>query len=289
MPGRRIDGGAIARRVEERVRAEVADLRRATAATAQLDAVLVGDDAASRIYVQRKEEACGRVGIATKTHRLPADTPADELRSLLDGLNRDPMVNGILVQLPLPGGLDAAPVVLALDPAKDIDCFHPENLGRALQGTGRLRPPTPQAVLTILDEERVPLEGADVVVVNHSNLVGRPLAALLLERNATVTVCHKYTRDLAAQTRRADVLVTATGVAGLITARHVKPGAVVVDVGIARDGGKVRGDVQFDEVLAVAAALTPVPGGVGPLTVAMLLRNVVEAFRVQHRLEGPSR
>lgn len=285
MPGRSIDGRAHAARAEARVKAEVDALRRTGAPAPQLDVVLVGDDAASAIYVKRKGEACHRVGVAVKEHRLPASATTEEIAQVLRALNVDPMVTGILLQLPLPKGRDEARLLETIRPAKDVDCFHPENVGRAAQGTGRILPATPKAVMDILEAERVPLAGAHVVIVNHSNLIGRPLAALLLQRDATVTVCHKATRDLAAETRRADILIAATGVAGLITRDHVKPGAVVIDVGIARSEGKVTGDVRFNEVLDIASAVTPVPGGVGPMTVATLLGNVLEAHRLQHPAE----
>jgi methylenetetrahydrofolate dehydrogenase (NADP+) / methenyltetrahydrofolate cyclohydrolase len=285
MPGRLLDGRALAQRVEERIRADVAALVRSGAPAPQLDVVLVGADPASRIYVRRKKEACQRVGVAVKEHALEASTSTEEIATLLEALNLDPMISGILLQLPLPPGRDERLLLETIRPSKDVDCFHPANVGRAAQGTGTLLPATPKAVIAILEDAQVPLKGAEVVIVNHSNLIGRPLAALLLQREATVTVCHKHTRDLAAHTRRADVLVSATGVPGLITKSHVKPGATVVDVGIAREGEKVRGDVRED-VLEVAGALTPVPGGVGPMTVAMLLSNVVAAHRLRHPREA---
>lgn len=281
MPGRRIDGRALAQRFESEVRAAVDAARAPRRPSPQLDIVVVGEDPASQIYVRRKEEACARVGIATKVHRLPASSTPDEVAKLLDALNLDPMVTGVLLQLPLPTGFEAGPLVAHIDPQKDVDGLHPESLGRVAEGMAPLAPATPQAVLAILDAEQVALKGVHVVIVNHSNLVGRPLALLLLQRDATVTVCHKFTRDLAFHTRQADVLVSATGVPGLITAKHVKPGAVVIDVGIARQGDKIQGDVAFDEVAAVASALTPVPGGVGPMTVAMLLSNVMAAYDLQ--------
>lgn len=287
MPGRTIDGRAHAERVEARVRADVEAVRRAGAPVPQLNVVVVGDDPASAIYVRRKREACDRVGVAVKEHRLPASTSTEEVATLLEALNLDPMVTGVLLQLPLPPGRDERRLLETIHPSKDVDCFHPENVGRAVQGTGTLLPATPKGILLLLEGERVALRGAHAVVVNHSNLIGRPLAALLLQRDATVTVAHKHTRDLARVTREGDVLVSATGVPGLITKGHVKPGAVVVDVGIARVGGKVVGDVLFDEVLEVASAVTPVPGGVGPMTVAVLLANVVAAHRLQHRAEVP--
>lgn len=284
MSARTIDGTAIARAVEGRLKADVAAFGRSAGRPPSLAAVLVGDDAGSLVYLRRKSEAAQRLGIRSETHRLPATAQAADVRAKVSALGGDPEVDGILLQLPLPGHLPADELLSAIPPAKDVDGFHPHNLGAGAVGSRALLPCTPQGVLEILDHEKVKLEGAEVCIVNHSKVVGRPLALLLLARNATVTVCHKYTRDLAAHTRRADVLVTATGVPGLIGRDHVKPGAVVIDVGIARDpGGGVRGDVRFDEVREVAAAITPVPGGVGPLTVAMLMRNVVAAARARVR------
>lgn len=284
MPGRLLDGRALAQRVEERLRLDVSAIAAAGAPPPQLAVVLVGSDPASAIYVRRKREACQRVGIAVKEHVLDASTSTEEVATLLEALNLDPMITGILLQLPLPGGRDERRLVETIHPSKDVDCFHPANVGRAAQGNGILLPATPKAVLALLDDAKVPLQGAEVVLVNHSNLIGRPLAALLLQREATVTVCHKRTRELATHTKRADVLITATGVAGLITKDHVRRGATVIDVGIAREGDRVRGDVQED-VLDVAGLLTPVPGGVGPMTVAMLLENVLAAHRLQHGRE----
>lgn len=287
MPGRTIDGRAWAARVEDAVRRDVAKLKKDMRMAPQLDAILVGDDPASALYVRRKEEACRRVGIATKIHRLPSSTRADELAAMLQALGQDPMIHGILLQLPLPKRLEPEAFFPLIVPLKDVDGFHPTNAGRVLHGEAALAPATPLGILEILRLERVPLRGAHAVIVNHSRLVGRPLAALLLAEDATVTVCHKFTRDLASHTRTADILVTATGVPGLITRDHVKPGAVVIDVGIHRTGqGTVQGDVRFEEVLAVAKAVTPVPGGVGPMTVAMLLRNLVAATRLQRDAGG---
>lgn len=288
MAARIIDGRAIAQRIEEALRPDVEEFLRNCGRAPGLAAVLVGDDEASHVYVRRKSEAAKRVGIDAHTHRLPSRSSESDVGHVLDRLAADDSVDGILLQLPLPSGLDADRLTAKVPPEKDVDCFHPQNVGRAAQGGATLLPCTPQGVLEILDHERVPLEGAEVCIVNHSNLVGRPLALLLLQRNATVTVCHKYTKNLADHTRRADVLVSATGVGGLIGRDHVKPGAVVIDVGIARAGdGGLAGDVRFDEVKDVAGAITPVPGGVGPLTVAMLLRNVVVAARA--RLRPPAR
>jgi methylenetetrahydrofolate dehydrogenase (NADP+)/methenyltetrahydrofolate cyclohydrolase len=283
MTARRIDGKAIARRIEESTAQATRRIRDEHGSTVRLDVVLVGDDEASAAYVQRKTRAAERVGIQAKVHRLAADARDDDVAALLAGLEADDDVNGILLQLPLPDGLDTARILEALGPRKDVDCFHPENLGLALLGRALMPPPTPQAVLEILANQGVQLRGAEAVVVNHSNLIGKPLAALLLNEDATVSVCHKHTKDLVRHTRRADVLVSGTGVAGLITKAHVKPGAVVIDVGFSRTAdGLPTGDLDQAAVAAVASAFTPVPGGVGPVTVAMVLQNTVTAWRLQH-------
>lgn len=280
-PGRAqvLDGKALAKRLEGELAAEVAGLASKHGRAPGLAVVLVGDDEASRIYVKRKQEACVRAGIRTFEHKLPAAASEAEVVRLVARLNADAAVDGILVQLPLPPQIGKAAVLQGIDPTKDVDAFHAETLGHALIGDESLAPCTPYGVLLLLEEAKVPLVGADVCIVNHSNLIGKPLAALLVNRDATVTVCHKHTRDLKAHTRRADVVVTATGVAGLLTADHLKPGAVVVDVGIARTAdGKVRGDCD-ESVWGKASWVTPVPGGVGPMTIAVLLRNTVRAYR----------
>ena len=283
MAARLLDGKKLAAELNRRTADEVARVAK-QGKRPRLDVILVGDDAASKVYVGTKAKACEAAGIESKRHDLPASVTQAQALDLVASLNRDPKVHGILVQLPLPAHLDAGKILHAVEPWKDVDGLHSENLGRILIGNPKLPPCTPAGILALLDHERIPIKGADVVIVNHSTLVGKPLAAMLMNRDATVTVCHKATKDLAAHTRAADVLVTATGVAGLITARHVKPGAVVVDAGTAMTKeGKLVGDVAFDEVKEVASAITPVPGGVGPMTVAMLLRNTVTAFR---RLEG---
>jgi methylenetetrahydrofolate dehydrogenase (NADP+)/methenyltetrahydrofolate cyclohydrolase len=274
-----LDGKALAARMEAALTAEVAALKASTGKAPGLAVVLVGDDPASSIYVKRKAEACRRAGFHSDEVRLPATVTEGELVGLVEKLGRDPKVHGILVQLPLPPLVSKARVLHAIPPAKDVDAFHPESVGHALIGDETLAPCTPQGVLLLLEETGVPLAGAEVCIVNHSNLIGKPLAALLINRDATVTVCHKRTRDLKAHTQRADVVVTATGVPGLLTADHVKAGATVVDVGIARTAdGKVVGDVAPD-VWEKAAWVTPVPGGVGPMTIAVLLQNTLRAFK----------
>ncbi|MEA3189731.1 MAG: methylenetetrahydrofolate dehydrogenase / methenyltetrahydrofolate cyclohydrolase [Thermoplasmata archaeon] len=280
-----LDGKALAKRMEGVLAREVAALRERFGAVPRLEVILVGEDAASRVYVKRKAEACRRVGIETAEHLLPAHTTETELLQRVAFLNADPTVSGILVQLPLPPHIAKGPVLTAIAVGKDVDAFHPESVGHALIGDEAMAPCTPQGILLLLDEAGVKLKGAEVCIVNHSNLIGKPLAAMLINRDATVTVCHKHTRDLAAHTRRADVLVTATGVPGLIRKEHLRPGAVVVDVGITRmPDGSLAGDVAPD-AWSVAGWVTPVPGGVGPMTIAVLLQNTVRAFRRAHGLD----
>lgn len=283
MTARLLDGRALARRVEESLAAEVASLRNQLGRAPCLVAILVGDDAGSKVYLKRKAEAAKRVGIESRLEVLPTSAAESDVDRVIDHLGRDPHVDGILLQLPVPPGLDPERLMERIPPEKDVDGFHPRNVGLTSLGRARLLPCTPRGIMEILDDANVPLEGEDVVIINHSHIVGRPLAMLLLHRNATVTVCHKYTQDLAAYTQRADVLITATGVPGLIGAEHVREGATVIDVGIARTkDGAITGDVRFEEVQEIAARLTPVPGGVGPMTVAMLMKNVVTAARMRH-------
>ncbi len=285
MRAKSLDGKALAARMEAELAAEVATIKAKHGRAPGLAVILVGDDQASSIYVKHKQQACQRAGIATRDFRLAATANEAELLGLITKLNDDASVDGILVQLPLPKQMHKGKVLKAISPAKDIDAFHPESVGHALIGDETHAPCTPQGVLLLLDEAKVNLRGAEVCIVNHSNLIGKPLAALLINRDATVTVCHKHTRDLKAHTRSADVVVSATGVAGLLTADHIKPGAVVVDVGISRDkAGKVVGDVAPD-VWEKASWVTPVPGGVGPMTIAVLLLNTVRSAK--RALENP--
>lgn len=274
-----LDGKALAKRMEQELAAEVAALSAKHGRAPGLTVLLVGDDEASAIYVKRKAEACLRAGIKGREVVLPAATTQAQLLERIAALNRDPAIDGILVQLPLPEHISKAEVLHAVQPDKDVDAFHPESVGHALIGDETLAPCTPQGVLLLLDAAGIKLPGAEVCIVNHSNLIGKPLAALLINRDATVTVCHKHTRELKAHTRRADVVVSATGIPGLLTADHIKPGAVVVDVGIARTSeGKIVGDVAPD-VWEKASWVTPVPGGVGPMTIAVLLQNTVRSFK----------
>ncbi len=288
MTARVIDGKTIAAKVRQEVADGVAALKSEHGITPGITVVIVGDDPASHVYVRSKERAAQQVGMNGSVVKLPADTPRELLLETVAGLNDDPDVHGILVQIPLPDHLDEDEVVKAIDPRKDVDGLHPENVGLLFSGQRRFAPATPSGVQRMLVEEGVEVSGAHVVIVGRSNLVGKPLAGLLLERgkgaNATVTVCHTGTADLAAETQRADVLVSATGIPGSITGDMVKPGAVVIDVGTTRvpdaskkSGYRLAGDVIFDEAAEVASAITPVPGGVGPMTIAMLLKNVLQS------------
>jgi methylenetetrahydrofolate dehydrogenase (NADP+)/methenyltetrahydrofolate cyclohydrolase len=276
-----IDGKAIAADVRAQVAREVSEHRERYGEAPGLATVLVGDDPASKIYVGGKHRASEQVGIHSIEHELPGDTPEDELLELVEELNADDAVNGFIVQLPLPGHIDPARVVAAIDPRKDVDGLTPTNAGLLVQGRDALVPATPSGVMELLRRSGAELEGAEAVVVGRSDLVGRPVASLLLAQNATVTVCHSRTRDLGAVCARGDVLVAAVGRPRLITAEMVKPGATVIDVGTTRTEDGLVGDVDFGSVAERARAITPVPGGVGPMTIAMLLRNTLKAARAQ--------
>jgi methylenetetrahydrofolate dehydrogenase (NADP+) / methenyltetrahydrofolate cyclohydrolase len=277
MTAVRIDGKELA----AKVRAQVAEDVEAYGKPVCLATILVGDDPASHVYVGSKHKASHEAGIDSRDHRFPSDTAQDTVLELIAELNADDEVDGILVQLPLPEHVDEPLVLRSVDPAKDVDGFHPLNAGRLFIGEPFLVPATPSGVMVMLDEHGIALEGAEAVVIGRSEIVGKPMAALLLARHATVTICHSRTADLAFHTRRADVLVAAVGRAGLVTPDMVKPGATVIDVGVNRtDEGRLVGDVD-PAVFEVAGHMTPVPGGVGPMTIAMLLRNTLTAS--QHR------
>jgi len=278
-PAQIIDGKAVAARVRAQLAAETAPLV-ARGVRPGLAVVLAGDDPASQVYVRNKTVACAEVGFRTFDHRLPATVTQAELLALVDQLNRNPEVDGILVQLPLPAGIDARQVLLATSPLKDVDGFHPENLGRLLMGEPRFVACTPLGVMRLLEEAETPLAGADAVVIGRSNIVGKPLAALLISADCTVTVCHSKTRDLAERVRRADIVVAALGRPETVKGDWIKPGATVIDVGTNRRAdGKLVGDVAFAEAVTRARAITPVPGGVGPMTIAMLLANTLQSAK----------
>lgn len=279
---RLIDGKAHGARLRAAIAEAAQRLKAASGVVPGLVTVRVGEDPASQIYVRSKGQASLKAGFRSFTHHLPASASEVELRTLVDRLNADPAVDGVLVQLPLPPALDARRVIDALDPAKDVDGFHPENLGRLMLGTPTVVPCTPAGILAILDHYEIPLAGKTAVVIGRSRIVGKPVAQLLLARDCTVTMAHSKTRALSAVARQADVLVVATGRPRLIGADYVKDGATVIDVGINRlPTGKVVGDVDFEAVAPRASAITPVPGGVGLMTVAMLMRNTVRACRRQ--------
>jgi methylenetetrahydrofolate dehydrogenase (NADP+) / methenyltetrahydrofolate cyclohydrolase len=283
-----IDGKAVAASVRERVRGEVEQLTTELGRPPGLATVLVGDDPASAIYVRRKREACEEVGIRSFHHEPDGSISQDELLDLVHELNDSDEIDGILVQLPLPDQIDDAGIVNALDPDKDVDGLTPISAGRLARGEPGLVPCTPQGIMELLASAGVDPAGKEAVIVGRSNLVGRPVASLLLGANATVTMCHSRTRDLAVECARADVLVAAVGSPRLIGADAVKPGATVIDVGMNRTEDGLAGDVDFEAVREVAGAITPVPGGVGPMTIAMLLVNTLAAARSRHAQAGAS-
>ncbi len=289
-----IDGKAFAAELRGRVAAAVAELKSGRGLTPGLAVVLVGENPASRVYVRNKAKQTVETGMQSFEHRLPAETGQDELLALVDRLNRDPAVNGILVQLPLPAQIDSEAVLSAIDPAKDVDGFHVVNAGRLMTGVGApLVACTPLGCSLLLKDTLGELKGLNAVVVGRSNIVGKPLALLLLAEHCTVTIAHSRTRDLAGLCRTADILIGAVGRPEMIRGDWIKPGATVIDVGINRvesAGGKSRliGDVAFDEAVRVAGAITPVPGGVGPMTIACLLANTVTATRRQAGIEAPA-
>ncbi|WNK18950.1 bifunctional methylenetetrahydrofolate dehydrogenase/methenyltetrahydrofolate cyclohydrolase FolD [Halomonas piscis] len=278
MTAQLIDGKAIAADVRQRVAEKARARLEAGARAPGLAVVLVGGDPASRIYVNSKHRACEQAGIVSFQHELPADTGQQALEDLVDRLNDDPRVDGILVQLPLPDHLNARPILERILPHKDVDGFHPYNLGRLAQRIPALRPCTPKGIMTLLEKSGLAVRGLDATVVGASNIVGRPMALELMLAGCTTTVCHRFTQNLEEHVRRADVLVAAVGKPGLIKGEWTKPGAIVIDVGISRqEDGRLTGDIEFDVASRLASHITPVPGGVGPMTVATLLENTLEA------------
>jgi methylenetetrahydrofolate dehydrogenase (NADP+)/methenyltetrahydrofolate cyclohydrolase len=294
MTAQIIDGKQIAADMRAELKIEVAKLKE-QGIVPGLGVILVGEDPASQSYVTAKERACENIGIYSDDNRLPADTSQEDLVALVEKMNKDPKINGILVQLPLPKGLDEAEVLLAIDPDKDVDGFHPMNVGKMVVGEKAFLPCTPHGVIQLLVRSGVKLEGAEVVIVGRSNIVGKPLANMLIQKsptgNATVTVCHTRTKNLAEHTKRADIVIAAAGRPDTVTADMVKEGVVVIDVGVNRVGEKpskkdpnrmvaiLKGDVDFDAVKEKASFITPVPGGVGPMTITMLLYNTVESAK----------
>ena len=281
MPAKLLDGKQLAQQIRSELAEEVIEFIQNNGVVPTLAAVLVGENAASEVYVRNKRKACETVGIESQLHRLGADASSDDLLKLISKLNKDSEVHGILVQLPLPPQIDKNRILSAVSPVKDVDAFHPENVGRLVQGRPRFLPCTPQGVQQLLVRSGIEISGKHVVILGRSEIVGRPLSIILSQRGpggeATVTLCHSRTRDLPAVTRLADILIAAIGRPKFVTAEMVSPGAAVVDVGINRTEAGVVGDVDFDAVSKVAGAITPVPGGVGPLTIAMLLRNTLKA------------
>jgi methylenetetrahydrofolate dehydrogenase (NADP+) / methenyltetrahydrofolate cyclohydrolase len=279
MSAQILDGKAVAASVRERVAEGVSELVANGGRPPGLATVLVGADPASQIYIRMKNKQTAEAGMRSFHHDLPATTPQAELDALIDSLNADPDVHGILVQSPLPDGLDEARAFHRIDPAKDVDGFHPESVGQLVLNRPGLRSCTPAGVIELLDYYDLGLEGKEVVVVGRSNIVGKPVALLALHRNATVTIVHSRTRDLPSVTRRAEVLIVAIGRARFVTADMVAPGAVVIDVGINRTDDGMLGDVDYGPVSEIASAITPVPGGIGPMTIAMLLSNTLQAAK----------
>lgn len=280
-----LDGKTIAAELRDHLAADVREFIQAHGVTPQLATILVGDDPASAVYVRSKNQACGKAGMLSLHEHLAVSTTQTELLDLIARLNADPTVHGILVQLPLPGHIDETVVLDAVSPLKDVDCFHPENVGRLSQGRPRFLPCTPHGVHVLLRRTGVPIDGAHAVILGRSEIVGKPLAMLLVQKgagaNATVTICHSRTKHLADIARTADILIAAIGRPEFVTADMVKPGAVVIDVGINRVDGKLVGDVNYAQVSPIASFITPVPGGVGPMTIAMLLRNTLTAAKLQ--------
>lgn len=277
-----IDGKAVSSSVKAEVKADVLSLKD-KGITPGLSVIIVGEDSASKIYVRNKKRACEEVGIYSEEYALPESTTQYELTQLIDKLNNDRRINGILVQSPLPKHIDEMAVIEAILPEKDVDAFHPYNVGKIMIGDFDFLPCTPAGVMRLINSTGLEIEGKNCVVIGRSNIVGKPMAMLLLHDNATVTICHSRTRNLADVCKSADILVSAVGRAGFVTADMVKDGAVVIDVGMNRDKtGKLCGDVDFGQVEAKASYITPVPGGVGPMTIAMLMKNTVTAAKIQN-------
>ncbi|MAD09228.1 MAG: bifunctional methylenetetrahydrofolate dehydrogenase/methenyltetrahydrofolate cyclohydrolase FolD [Alteromonas sp.] len=279
MTAHLIDGKLIAKQVRRDVALYVDSLKQAGKREPGLAVVLVGSDPASQVYVSNKRKACDEVGFNSRSYDLPADTSQQQLLDLVDELNEDPSIDGILVQLPLPAGLNAEQILERIHPHKDVDGFHPYNIGRLAQRIPALRPCTPKGIMTMIEATKRPVKGLDAVIVGASNIVGRPMSLELLLAGCTVTTCHKFTQDLKSHVSRADLVVVAVGKPAFIPGDWIKPGAIVIDVGINRTAaGSLVGDVEFDKAVERAGWITPVPGGVGPMTVASLIENTLEAY-----------
>lgn len=271
-----IDGKAISKQIRSEIAAETAEFIKNTGRTPGLAVIIVGTDPASQVYVRNKRKACEEVGFYSKGYELPESTTQAELEALVDKLNADEKINGILVQLPLPKHLDETAILLRINPQKDVDAFHPYNVGKIMIGNYKFLPCTPAGVMSLLERSGIEISGKECVVVGRSNIVGKPQAMLLLQANGTVTICHSRTKDLAEVCRRADILIAAIGKADFFGAEYIKPGAVVIDVGMNRRAdGKLTGDVNFEEVEPIASYITPVPGGVGPMTITTLMKNTL--------------
>ena len=281
-----IDGKKVSANVKERVRLECERLVKEHGVTPGLAVVIVGDDSASRVYVNNKKKACELVGFKSEEYALPAETTQEELLSLVDTLNNKDDINGILVQLPLPKHLDDKSVIERISPKKDVDAFHAVNVGKIMLGEYDFLPCTPAGVMEMLHQYEIPVEGKECVVIGRSNIVGKPMGMLLLHENGTVTICHSRTKNLKEVCQRADILVAAVGRAKFVTADMVKDGAVVIDVGMNRDeNGKLCGDVDFENVKDKCSYITPVPGGVGPMTIATLMKNTIKACKIQNNIK----
>lgn len=274
-----IDGKKVSAEVRSRLADETKELKKKTARTPGLATVLVGDDPASAVYVRNKNKVCGELGIQSFEKKLSADISEEKLLQLVGELNANKDIHGILVQLPLPDQIDSEKILQAIDPKKDVDGFHPINVGKLVVGNALLTPCTPTGIIALLDYYDIEISGKHAVIIGRSNIVGKPVSMLLLQRNATITICHSRTRNLEEVTRSADILVAAVGRANFVTEGMVSEGAVVIDVGINRVDGKLTGDVDFESVSKKASYITPVPGGVGPMTIALLMENTLKAFK----------
>ena len=274
-----IDGKKVSSHIKDNIAAEVKILKNKTGKTPGLAVVLVGDDPASAVYVKNKNKTCKNIGFQSFEHILPENTSENKLLNLINELNNDDQVNGILVQLPLPSHISSKKILVSINPQKDVDGFHLENVGRLVTGNALFKPCTPAGIIKLLDEYKIEIEGKNAVIIGRSNIVGKPVSFLLLERNATVTICHSRTKDLPSITRSADILIAAIGKPNFVSLDMVKNNAVVIDVGINRLDGKLVGDVDFASVSKQASLITPVPGGVGPMTIAMLMENTLQAFK----------